>query len=441
MNAWRNFVVLIIALPLVSCFGPGGCSQEELNCWDWDFDDVACWLENGPLAANTPSAPAAPTTAANPSPPPAGTPSAAPPTTMAAANPNPCTKTTCSAGMYCEVQTVQSDLGPPPEEAAKAAAGLGPPPQEQAATPTAGLGPPPQEQTATPTAGLGPPPNSPAAPPPAGPSSPGTAMLPPPTVVPVPISPPAQPPPARYNPPNVCNPTPPAPPKPGNVCNPTPAAASKPGNICNPTGNAGQQTAAAPQNGPGSAPTARMNSGECHTANGQTTCTDAVGHSCTTTGGFCDPTNPQQGTSNTAAPGIPPKPNAGPLKLKPSTQIASAGQPCNQKNQTSSVPACESKPPYLPWGGTGSAMITVSGGKPCGVGWHDTPGGPGGVTVLDSMTVASQPSHGSAASQGHSVIYTPAPGYKGQDAFTLSMQEHNGGRSATLRVKVSVTIQ
>jgi hypothetical protein len=229
--------------------------------------------------------------------------------------------------------------------------------------------------------------------------------------------------------------------KPANVCNPTPPAISKPGNICNPTGNAGQQTAATPPQNPQSAPTASMNSGECHTVNGQTTCTDAVGHSCTTTGGFCDPTNPQQGTSNTAAPGIPPKPNAGPLKLKPSTQIASAGQPCNQKNQTSSVPACESKPPYLPWGGTGSAMITVSGGKPCGVGWHDTPGGPGGVTVLDSMTVASQPSHGSAASQGHSVIYTPAPGYKGQDAFTLSMQEHNGGRNATLRVKVSVTIQ
>ena len=34
-----------------------------------------------------------------------------------------------------------------------------------------------------------------------------------------------------------------------------------------------------------------------------------------------------------------------------------------------------------------------------------------------------------------------ATGYKGQDAFTLSMQEHNGGRNATLRVKVSVTIQ
>jgi len=39
------------------------------------------------------------------------------------------------------------------------------------------------------------------------------------------------------------------------------------------------------------------------------------------------------------------------------------------------------------------------------------------------------------------IIFTPAPGYKGHDSFTLSIREHNGGRSATLSVKVSVTIQ
>ena len=106
------------------------------------------------------------------------------------------------------------------------------------------------------------------------------------------------------------------------------------------------------------------------------------------------------------------------------------------------VQACESKPPFLPWGGTGSATITVSGGKPCGIGWHDTPGGPGGVTVLDSMKVTSPPSHGSLKPQDqHVIIFTPAPGYKGQDSFTLSMQEHNGSRRATMTVKVSVTIQ
>jgi hypothetical protein len=41
----------------------------------------------------------------------------------------------------------------------------------------------------------------------------------------------------------------------------------------------------------------------------------------------------------------------------------------------------------------------------------------------------------------HVIIFTPTPGYKGQDSFTLSMQEHNGSRKATMSVKVSVTIQ
>ena len=139
--------------------------------------------------------------------------------------------------------------------------------------------------------------------------------------------------------------------------------------------------------------------------------------------------------SNTCA--TPPKQNSGPLKLKPNTQTASAAsQPCNPKNQSAPVQACESKPPFLPWGGTGSATITVSG-KPCGIGWHDT-----GATILDSMTVSSQPSHGTLKPQDqHIIIFTPTPGYKGPDSFSLSMKEHNGGRSATLTVKVSVTIQ
>jgi hypothetical protein len=299
----------------------------------------------------------------------------------------------------------------------------------------AALGPP-QEQAATSMAGLGPPPDSPATPIPAGPSSSGnssTAMVTPPAAVPAPPAFPAmQPPTASYKSgSNVCNPTPPAPPKPGNVCTPsTPSTA----------GNTAQQTAAVPPQNPQSPPTARVNSGECHTVNGQTICTDASGNSCTTTAGFCDPAVPQ--TTKTAAAPTPPAPNAAPLQLKPPTQMASAAQPCSPKSQTASVPACSSKPPYLPWGGTGSATITVSGGQPCGVGWHDTPGGPGGVTVLDSMTVSSPPSHGSLKPRDqHVIIFSPASGYKGQDSFTLSMQEHNGGRRATLSVKVSVTIQ
>jgi hypothetical protein len=264
--------------------------------------------------------------------------------------------------------------------------------------------------------------------PPAGPSSSGnssTAMVTPPVAVITPPAFPAMQPPSYNSGSNVCNPTPPAPPNPANVCNP-PTPASQPGNICNPSGNA---------------PTAGVNSGQCNTNNGLTTCTDASGKSCTTTAGFCDPTAPQ--TTKTAAAPTPPTPNAAPLNLKPKTQMAiAAPNPSDQTNQSTSVPACSSKPPYLPWGGQGSATIIVSGGQPCGVGWHDTPGGPGGVTVLDSMSVSSPPSHGTLRPQDqHVIIFTPTPGYKGQDSFTLSMQEHNGGRHATLSVNVSVTIQ
>jgi hypothetical protein len=121
----------------------------------------------------------------------------------------------------------------------------------------------------------------------------------------------------------------------------------------------------------------------------------------------------------------------------PSNQFASTMWAALEANPGTPVPACDSKPPFLPWGGTGSATITVSGGKACGIGWHDT-----GATILDSMTVASPPSHGTLKPQDqHVIVFTPAPGYKGQDSFTLSMREHNGGRSATLRVRVSVTIQ
>jgi hypothetical protein len=285
----------------------------------------------------------------------------------------------------------------------------------------AALGPPPQQQAATSMAGLGSPPDSPAAPPPAGPSSSGnSAMVTPPVAVPEPPAfPPMQPPTASYNSgSNVCNPTPPPPPNPANVCNP-PTTASRPSNPCNPSGNA---------------PTATVNSGQCNTSNGLTTCTDTAGNSCTTSGNFCVPTAQQP---------TPPTPNQAPLNLKPQTQMAStAPNPSGQTNQSTSVPACSSKPPYLPWGGQGSATIMVSGGQPCGVGWHDTPGGPGGVTVLDSMSVSSPPSHGTLRPQDqHVIIFTPASGYKGSDSFTLSMQEHNGGRRATLSVRVSVTIQ
>jgi hypothetical protein len=131
-----------------------------------------------------------------------------------------------------------------------------------------------------------------------------------------------------------------------------------------------------------------------------------------------------------------PKANDGPLNLKPSpgaTQLASS----TPSNSADSAALCESKPPYLPWGGHGSASITVSGGKPCGIGWHDT-----GATILENITVTSQPKHGSITPKNKNVvIFTQTAGYKGQDKFMLRMQERNGSRRATLTVTVNVTIR
>jgi hypothetical protein len=130
---------------------------------------------------------------------------------------------------------------------------------------------------------------------------------------------------------------------------------------------------------------------------------------------------------------LPPNPAAPP---PPERQLV-LRPPLSSAGPSAQVPACEVKNVNIPWGGSGSASMTVSGGKPCSIGWHDT-----GATILDSMSVSSPPSHGSLSPQDqHVIIFTPAPGYTGQDSFTLSMREHNGARRATMSVKVSVTIR
>ena len=130
---------------------------------------------------------------------------------------------------------------------------------------------------------------------------------------------------------------------------------------------------------------------------------------------------------------VPVRPNDSPLSLKPNTGAMNSGamnsggtQLASAPSAVDSTPLCESKPPYLPWGGHGSATITVSGGKPCGIGWHDT-----GATILENITVSSQPAHGTVTPKSKNVvIFTPTPGYKGQDKFMLKMQERNGSRRA-----------
>jgi hypothetical protein len=334
---------------------------------------------------------------------------------------------TAQAAMY------MASLAPPLDNSAMG--GLGPPPDPQKHsspdnTPMGGLGPPPDPQKHsppdnTPMGGLGPPPDpqkhNPPAPAGGGAAAPqGSAAATPqgPIFIPVPMAPPDV---GHRQPPNVCHAK--APP---NVCHtktpPNDGHQKPPGPGTNAGTNSGTQPAG----------TAVMNSGTCHLdqSTGIRTCKDTQGRTCTTKASFCDPAKTAQAA---------PPPASGPLKLKPQqgTQLAKLDEPKTPAAPAASIAACESKAPYLPWGGQGTASITVSGGKPCGVGWHDT-----GATILENITVTSRPAHGTVTPKSkNEVIFTPTPGYKGQDSFMLRMQERNGGQRATLTVRVTVTIR
>jgi hypothetical protein len=348
-----------------------------------------------------------------------------------------------------------ASLSPPPNPSDNnPMGGLGPPPDPQKHSPTdntpmGGLGPPPDPQQHnppdnTPMGGLGPPPNpqkhNPPAPAGGGGAAPqGSAAATPqePIFIPVPMAPPDV---GHRQPPNVCHAK--APP---NVCHtktpPNDGHQKPPGSGTNAGNNSGTGTKISdtwdtqPKPGdtkPQPAGTAVMNSGTCHLdqSTGIRTCKDTQGRTCTTKASFCDPAKSAQAA---------PPPPSGPLKLKqqPGTQLAKLEEPKTPAAPIASIPACESKAPYLPWGGQGTASITVSGGKPCGVGWHDT-----GATILENITVSSRPAHGTVTPKNkNEVIFTPTPGYTGQDSFMLRMQERNGGRRATLTVRVTVTIR
>jgi hypothetical protein len=349
-----------------------------------------------------------------------------------------------------------ASLSPPPNPSDNnPMGGLGPPPDPQKHSPTdntpmGGLGPPPDPQQHnppdnTPMGGLGPPPNpqkhNPPAPAGGGGAAPqGSAAATPqePIFIPVPMAPPDV---GHRQPPNVCHAK--APP---NVCHtktpPNDGHQKPPGSGTNAGNNSGTGTKISdtwdtqPKPGdtkPQPAGTAVMNSGTCHLdqSTGIRTCKDTQGRTCTTKASFCDPAKSAQAA---------PPPPSGPLKLKqqPGTQqLAKLDEPKTPTAPAASIPACESKAPYLPWGGQGTASITVSGGKPCGVGWHDT-----GATILENITVSSRPAHGTVTPKNkNEVIFTPTPGYTGQDSFMLRMQERNGGRRATLTVRVTVTIR
>jgi hypothetical protein len=338
-------------------------------------------------------------------------------------------------GTAATPQTMRSVVTP----AESQMAGLGPPPEPSDNSRTGGLGPPPEPQKQTPPdntpmGGLGPPPDpqkhNPPAPAGGGGAAPqGSAAATPqgPIFIPVPVAPPNV---SNRPPPNVCHTK--TPPNDGHQK--PPGSGTNSGT--NPGTRIGDTWDTQPKPGdtkPQPAGTAVMNSGTCHLdqSTGIRTCKDTQGRTCTTKTSFCNPAQTAQAA---------PPPPSGPLKLKqqPGTQqLAKLDEPKTPTAPAASIPACESKAPYLPWGGQGTASITVSGGKPCGVGWHDT-----GATILENITVSSRPAHGTVTPKNkNEVIFTPTPGYTGQDSFMLRMQERNGGRRATLTVRVTVTIR
>jgi hypothetical protein len=339
-----------------------------------------------------------------------------------------CTAMAPSCGALPKVAGLQSAVLPAPRAAPS------PPDNAPNNTPMGGLGPPPDPQPGnTPMGGLGPPPA------PAGSAAPTPQGATPqsstqqgstpqgPMVIPVPVPPPRV---GNAPPPNVCQPKRTPPP---NVCQPKPAsgtnAGTSPGTKIGDTWDTLPKPADTKTQPAG---TATMNSGTCQfdQKTGIRTCTDTRGRTCTTKESFCDPAKTVQAA---------PPPPSGPLKLKqqPGTQVAKLDEAKPQAAPAAAIAACESKAPYLPWGGQGTASITVSGGKPCGVGWHDT-----GATILENISVSSPPAHGTVTPKSkNEVIFTPTAGYKGQDSFMLRMQERNGGRRATLTVRVTVTIR
>ena len=64
----------------------------------------------------------------------------------------------------------------------------------------------------------------------------------------------------------------------------------------------------------------------------------------------------------------------------------------------------------------------------------------GGTIDPTSVTIVSQPSHGSVSvTQSGSIVYTPVAGYAGSDSFEYSEEDTQGATSNVATVSLSVT--
>lgn len=64
-----------------------------------------------------------------------------------------------------------------------------------------------------------------------------------------------------------------------------------------------------------------------------------------------------------------------------------------------------------------------------------------GKTEVHSVTVTLLPHHGSASVSGLHVFYTPANGFKGDDAFVFAIQGRRNATPSRATVRVAVTVR
>jgi hypothetical protein len=98
--------------------------------------------------------------------------------------------------------------------------------------------------------------------------------------------------------------------------------------------------------------------------------------------------------------------------------------------------ACSAPDWRFVWGVETNAYMTTDGGR-CSLVFRRA----FRTSEVHSITIASAPRNGSAAASGHSVIYNPRSGFKGDDSFVFAINGKRNGSPVRATVRVSVTVR
>jgi hypothetical protein len=96
---------------------------------------------------------------------------------------------------------------------------------------------------------------------------------------------------------------------------------------------------------------------------------------------------------------------------------------------------CQTRPIALVPGSVVEASVTVAASRPC------TMKVSVGSAAIRSISIASNPAHGTLARRGYTgVVYVPEPGFIGDDVFTFALEGEpfQGGGTSLVRVIATV---